>query len=54
MFLFSTICRLRKEQGLGRDSLIRLSVEACKKCHSERSREWSGWGSRDMDGKAGG
>jgi hypothetical protein len=22
--------------------------------HSDRSREWSGWGSRDMDGKAGG
>jgi hypothetical protein len=22
--------------------------------HSERSPEWSGWGSRDMDGKAGG
>src|SRR5438046_4361719 len=21
-------------------------------CHSERSREWSGWGSRDIDGKA--
>jgi hypothetical protein len=23
-------------------------------CHSERSREWSGWGSREMDGKSGG
>src|SRR6266404_7230137 len=21
-------------------------------CHFERSREWSGWGSRDMDGNA--
>ena len=25
-----------------------------KRRHSERSREWSGWGSREMDGKAGG
>jgi hypothetical protein len=24
------------------------------RCHPERSREWSGWGGRDIDGQAGG
>src|SRR4051812_34697238 len=29
------------------------TVEPAFACHSERSREWSGWGSRDIDGQTG-
>ena len=32
--------------------LLAVGTIFCR--HSERSREWSGWGGRDMDGRAGG
>src|SRR5262249_41280742 len=33
---------------------VKAAMQSLSNCHPERSRKWSGWGGRDIGGKAGG